>query len=455
MGRDRREARTHKSRALARAQELLAQELSAQGAPATTRELAPEAGASPRSCLAVGLVPVADGGFELAVRYGGNAPASERVARRVAEEFGPGVDLRDTGAIQVLSGQPLPSAMAVGETSRVRPIRPGVSVAHVNVTAGTLGGFVRVDGEVHALSNHHVLVGDDGELGDPILQPGPLDGGRDPQDRIGLLAALVPLIAGEPATVDAALASLDALEGEPAFHSDHPDGALTGVAGAVGGETVAKTGRTTGYTRGVVTAVELDGVLVDFGPARGVLSFDGQIEVESIGDGPFSQGGDSGSLVYRPDTSQAVGLLFAGSDRGGSNGFGLTYLNPIATVLEALGADLVVEPGQQDAPRGDLRFASESGGEEAASDSGTDRGHPPAEAVPVRTREEARAACTGVRRKVSDLPGVVGIGLRRSGAGYLVVVNVSAPEVVERIPREVRAEVYVRITGTLRPLGAD
>jgi hypothetical protein len=31
-----------------------------------------------------------------------------------------------------------------------------------------------------------------------------------------------------------------------------------------------------------------------------------------------------------------VALLFAGSDQGGSNGLGLTYANPIHTVLKAL-----------------------------------------------------------------------------------------------------------------------
>lgn len=38
----------------------------------------------------------------------------------------------------------------------------------------------------------------------------------------------------------------------------------------------------------------------------------------------------------------AVGLLFAGSTTGGSNGQGLTYLNPIDTVLERLGAELEI-----------------------------------------------------------------------------------------------------------------
>ena len=63
-------------------------------------------------------------------------------------------------------------------------------------------------------------------------------------------------------------------------------------------------------------------------------------------DGPFSSPGDSGSLVITEvaDASGAavVGLLFAGSETGGPSGHGLTYVNPIAAVLAALGAELIL-----------------------------------------------------------------------------------------------------------------
>ena len=45
--------------------------------------------------------------------------------------------------------------------ARVRPLRPGLSVAHPTVTAGTLGGFVRVGGRLAILSNNHVLAASD------------------------------------------------------------------------------------------------------------------------------------------------------------------------------------------------------------------------------------------------------------------------------------------------------
>ena len=104
------------------------------------------------------------------------------------------------------------------------------------------------------------------------------------------------------------------------------------------GDAVAKVGRTTGLTRGRVTAFELDNVEIEFD--LGFLRFDGQIEIEGDGDEPFSDGGDSGSLVVNADLC-GVGLLFAGGDVGGSNGRGLTYANPLRTVLDALKVDLL------------------------------------------------------------------------------------------------------------------
>lgn len=102
---------------------------------------------------------------------------------------------------------------------------------------------------------------------------------------------------------------------------------------------MSKIGRTTGLTHGRVTAFELDDVRVDFD--AGICRFDGQIEIEGAGNHPFSDGGDSGSLIVDGD-HRAVALLFAGSDQGGANGQGLTFANPLHPVLAAFGADLVI-----------------------------------------------------------------------------------------------------------------
>jgi hypothetical protein len=219
-----------------------------------------------------------------------------------------------------------------------------VSIAHHEVTAGTLGGFVTrsapdgVAGDVYALSNWHVLAGSpSARPGDAILQPGPADGGTDPQDRVGELALAAPLSPQGAHVVDAALARLD----DPRVDPRYPVGLLAGAGEVAGDEVVAKIGRTTGLTEGRITAIELDEVIVGYGEPLGELRFDNQIEVEATGSGAFSRGGDSGSLVYRPADRVAIGLLFAGSETGGRNDSGLTYLNPIAAVLGAVGATLV------------------------------------------------------------------------------------------------------------------
>jgi len=104
------------------------------------------------------------------------------------------------------------------------------------------------------------------------------------------------------------------------------------------GTRVAKVGRTTGITRGRVTAFELDNLVVGFD--IGDLVFNNQIEIEGTGTSAFSDGGDSGSLIVNRGR-KAVGLLFAGSDQGGSNDQGLTFANPLRAVLDALQVELM------------------------------------------------------------------------------------------------------------------
>jgi hypothetical protein len=225
---------------------------------------------------------------------------------------------------------------------RNRPLRIGGSVGHFAITAGTLGGFVtrRRDGAVLILSNNHVLANENrAALGDAILQPGPFDGGKRPADRVGDLTGFVRLLRTRVNLVDAAVAEVRA-----GIAHDHARltgiGRLAGLGPAVLDDSapVAKVGRTTGVTRGRVTAFELDNVVVAYD--GGNLRFDDQIEIEGAGDRAFSDGGDSGSLIVDADRL-AVALLFAGGDQGGSNGRGLTYAHPLATVLERLKVDLL------------------------------------------------------------------------------------------------------------------
>lgn len=276
--------------------------------------------------LALGIAPQPGGEFHLAVRVQHRDLMSSARLDAIHQAARGEIDVRYVGRLTKLSAT---------ETLRTRPVRPGLSVGHYAITAGTIGAFVRLNGadEPRLLSNNHVLADEDrGTIGDAILQPGQLDGGEDDQDRIANLERFIALDPAAVNRVDAALAVLD----DPG----DIDPALPGIGhvrqtlAPEHADQVVKLGRTTGLTHGSVSAIEVDNVIVEF--STGALRFDGQIEISGTASGPFSLGGDSGSLVVAADDPRAVGLLFAGSDQGGPKGYGVTYANPIGAVFGAL-----------------------------------------------------------------------------------------------------------------------
>jgi len=307
----------------------------------------------------VGIVPSdRPDGYRIAIRLTGDGPEEPSGRIEAARASGGAdADVRYVGRVRALAvGPTVPGDPPVGGTDeptptelqqRVRPLVRGSSVAHVEVSAGTIGAFVRIAGAsaVHVLSNNHVLAATDlGRRGDEVLQPGPADGGTG-ADRIGALAAAVPLDPDGPNLVDAAAAVVDdEVPVDPTAH----DGPVTETVDpdAVRG-LVRKIGRTTGVTRGRISAFEVDGVPVGYG--TGVFSFDDQIEIEGVL-GLFSDGGDSGSLITTEGDRLGVGLLFAGSATGGPGGTGVTYANPLAAVLRALDATLDGGPGEAPDP---------------------------------------------------------------------------------------------------------
>ncbi|MEO1258514.1 MAG: serine protease [Bacteroidota bacterium] len=212
---------------------------------------------------------------------------------------------------------------------RIRPAMGGYSVGHTKITAGTLGTCVidstPVTGEyrrVYILSNNHVLANSNAAVvGDPILQPGPFDGGTLPNDLIARLSRWVPinfLPSRRVNYVDAAIAEgdLDDLNREIYWKGYVKDMVPPAV-----GMKVTKTGRTTGHTTGIIRAINAT-VDVNYG-AAGVARFSRQIITTDM-----SAGGDSGSLVMDMNNT-AVGLLFAGSST-------VTICNDIRYVMALL-----------------------------------------------------------------------------------------------------------------------
>jgi len=252
--------------------------------------------------------------------------------------------------------------VALETTGRYRPAPGGVSIGHIDITAGTLGCVVRdaISGERLILSNNHVLANSNaGSVGDLILQPGAHDGGG-PMDAIGELHDFVTIMFNDGSPVDCPIASTTALVGNavanllgsgkrlkvvgqkqtpyqynlvdaalarPFDDEDVLDeildiGLVAGTKEASLGMSVRKRGRTTDLTEDMVLTV---GTTVDVSYGFGKTArFEEQIVA-----GPMSAGGDSGSLVVDGDSQKAVGLLFAGSEQ-------VTIMNSINFVLSEL-----------------------------------------------------------------------------------------------------------------------
>ncbi len=137
-------------------------------------------------------------------------PLSALAAESVVPKQIAGVptDVVEVGKVRSLAGLaqarqtqypdlPLPDRKA-----RWRPASPGVSMGHVKITAGTFGAVVvdRKTKKPLLLSNNHVFANSSGasgrqrtaRKGDPILQPGPIDGGTG-DDTMAKLERFIPL----------------------------------------------------------------------------------------------------------------------------------------------------------------------------------------------------------------------------------------------------------------------
>ena len=212
-------------------------------------------------------------------------------------------------------------------TRRYRPARTGASVGHYRITAGTLGALVvNRQNRLCILSNNHVLANsNNASRGDPILQPGRYDGGRYPQDVIARLLDFVTIdFSGRCNNLmDAAVAYTSRRLVSPVeLCGWRPKRSIHVPMPPRPGTAVKKCGRTTQFTRGLVSGVRAT-VKVRYGTR--VACFRDQI---IISPGGFSAPGDSGSLIV-DGINRPLGLLFAGSSRR-------TIANRIDHVLRAL-----------------------------------------------------------------------------------------------------------------------
>ena len=196
---------------------------------------------------------------------------------------------------------------------RIDPVQPGVSVGHVEVSAGTIGAVVYdADGTPCVLSNWHVLHGPTGKVGDEVVQPGKFDDNRIGRNHLGHLVRSHLGHAG-----DCAIATIEGRQANP-----EPlalDVAITKLGEPELGDKVIKSGRTTGVTQGIVRRID----------TLAKIDYGGEVGEQEIGcfeigvdpgapapDGEISQGGDSGSAWLFTEGGKATqvmaGLHFAG-----------------------------------------------------------------------------------------------------------------------------------------------
>lgn len=227
----------------------------------------------------------------------------------------PAAEFLEPGLAEVVT----PFAAGISNTlkRRIRPVMGGFSVGHYKITAGTIGtccydltAFPGIPGKYYILSNNHVLANsNNAHVGDPILQPGPFDGGDPIRDRVAYLSRYITIKFRTPTTtpinyVDAAVAEGDLQDlNREVYWGGHIKDLYT--APKVN-DIVQKTGRTTGFTTGKVTNINAT-VDVNYGSGH-VARFRNQIITTRM-----SAPGDSGSIIMNRD-EHAVGLLFAGSN---------------------------------------------------------------------------------------------------------------------------------------------
>ncbi len=221
-----------------------------------------------------------------------------------------------------------------------RPLVGGVSVSALAGTryiyAGTLG-MVTYDDKI--LSNAHVIAmnPDDNSflsIGTTVVQPGTLEGGFTESNRVGQLEKYIPITYSRyfsPVVnyADAAIASIDTSIGRTRGAEVNADETgtylVSGITTVADGDTVNKSGRTTGFTTSTV-AYNNASTWVDYGSGKKAYFAD-QIFVNQA----FIDSGDSGSCVDKG--GQFVGLAFAS---GGS----YAIVSKASHIVDGLGISL-------------------------------------------------------------------------------------------------------------------
>ncbi|MFI5263850.1 MAG: hypothetical protein ACHQM6_04990 [Candidatus Kapaibacterium sp.] len=224
------------------------------------------------------------------------------------------------------------------------PMYSGVSVGNDReCAAGTISCVVTKNNKNYLLSNNHVFARvNAASIGELIDQQGRYD--ALPQcGPSGMVASLSQFVAINFSRRSSNVVDCAISEVAPGINwtSGTPPELVPAVqytpqstpAAAFVGMNIMKTGRTTGWTSGMISAINVV-VSVSYGGGK-VARFVNQVYISST---TFSAAGDSGSLIVAVPPAggspMPVALLFAGSSNS-------TIGNPIGSVLAALGVTVV------------------------------------------------------------------------------------------------------------------
>ena len=233
--------------------------------------------------------------------------------------------------LQQLTGGAQLEAAPEARKARYDPIPLGVSAGNPRITAGTLGAKVYdvATEQPMALSNWHVFAGSpSAAAGEPIWQPGALDGGNSGD----IFAVLSRFVLGP---YDAAVAQLTGARDVLAETVDAD--VIEDVTQPQLGMFVWKSGRTTERTEGFIDGIKMT-TSINYG-AAGVRAIQDVVRIvprPGVGNVEISMGGDSGSIWVDEASGKAVGLHFAG-EVGNAPEHGLaTELQPVLNWLNVL-----------------------------------------------------------------------------------------------------------------------
>jgi len=299
-----------------------------------------------------------------------------------------------------------PSLADNGPNHRVRNTHLGVSGGNVNdaskrfCCSGTLGALVTDGTTQYILSNNHVLArGDQAVAGEDVSQPGLIDSNCN----IATVVADFTIASPLGSNVDAAIAQLrpGTMDGT-GFIEDIGVPSRSVVAPTVG-LSVAKSGRTTGFTTGSISSINTS-VSVQYtsscgGGKKFTVPYTNQVVINSS---TFSAGGDSGSLIVTNNSAHnPVALLFAGSSSA-------TIGNPASLVLTRLSSVL----GRS------LSFVGSGTAGSITSQNGKSEVEPFVRGfggampqLPLQASDRASAVLENNRALLMATPGVIGAGV--------------------------------------------